>query len=229
MRSDGRRVNFAKDQSRERLNILAESAKLGNRTAEAELYRVCRPLVVGTARKLARSYPDYYEDIEQCAWLGFAEAVRRFDASHPTANFKSYSFNRIRHELSKWAASNTGLGISSAGWRIGLEIDRALEDWEADPETTDDAKLAQSLEIQTRRVREVRRARAPILSLTEQPEDAVLNALDQATLDFVSEQIETKSFDLEMCADLCYEFVAEWGLDASTADRLLANILERRP
>lgn len=214
------------EQSVENFNRLAAMAQAGDADAFAELARLLRPPIVARLQVLSESYSQVdMEDLEAAAFVGLAEAVHRFEPGDG-ANFGAFAWHRIRAELSRWLASNTGvLPMPYESWRLARKIDEHYERTGRRPEEEHPDDLQDETGINL--APEIMRARQNGIAWTElehgdlRPEDD----LDTATVVFVEHLREVPDGDRKREA---LEFCALWDLDYEVAERLVAAAKRRR-
>lgn len=133
------------------LSRLAVLAQQGDEEAMLDLMWRMKPLVINLALKYghgktAEGHGRYNEaqryEITQEAWVGFFEAVKRWDPNHPAGkSLWTVAGYRIGIAIKHWQASNSGgLGLTRHAWERAYAIDKALEEagmqeWEAYSDT----------------------------------------------------------------------------------------------
>lgn len=212
----------AADQTRERTNELAALAKAGDADAWIELVRVLRPPIVSRLRRLSISYSAHdLEDLNQAAQLGIAEAIDRFE-SGPAANFGAFAWNRIRSEISRWLAANSGaISMPYESWRLGQKINDALPGQR--PEDKSHAALKKETGINL--APEIIRARQNSVPLDELSTEDVTGERDAATLALVEQMYGRPESEARRMA---LQFCELWDLDWAVADNLVVASKRRR-
>lgn len=132
--------------TKEELNAVAVAAQTGDQDALEELRTMMRPYQVAFVRKLdqTRYTQDESFEIDQAAWLGILEALKRFDPE-AGAKFSTYAHHWMRHEVSEWLARNSGaLPMPRTAWNFGAKLEEVVQadDDTASPHELPDEDLA---------------------------------------------------------------------------------------
>lgn len=220
------------------LNAVAVAAQKGDQEAMHKLMLMMRPYAVSVIKKIGGSYTtDQREDLEQTAYVGILEALKRFDPDAGT-KFSTYAHYWIRHEVQEWLARNSGaIPLPRTAWQAAGKLVEATGRSDLQDHPNLDEVLVEVTVAGERKLAhipnaaKIARARASAYEIPEDfagrdsdnPEDIYIDSEEETMEAAALAHIDLlHTLEEEEWYDASIQFCEEWDLPPAIADNLVA-------